>query len=90
MSSPVVQSTRQESSTFSEGQQIDAKVVDIQVQEGNKRKTTITYEIDGSDCAAREEIYKKEVTLTIDAIVKVIIDKVQGKSIRKVRHIQRD
>jgi len=90
VSPPAVQFIRPEASPFSEGQQIEAKVVDIQVQEGKKKKTTITYEIDGSDCFAREEVYKKEVILTTGDTVKVIIDKVQGESIRKVKHLQRD
>jgi CRISPR-associated protein (TIGR03986 family) len=87
VSPPTVQSAKQESSPFSEGQQIEAKVVDIQVQEGNKRKTTITYEINDSNCPAREEVYKRKVNLAVGDVVKVTIDKAQGRNIRKVKHL---
>ncbi|MGB5961448.1 MAG: TIGR03986 family CRISPR-associated RAMP protein [Coleofasciculaceae cyanobacterium] len=81
-------SISQETQRFSEGQEIDAKVVDIQVQEGKKRKTTITYEIEGSDCPAKEEIYKRTISLVINDIVKVNIIKAKGESIRTVKLIQ--
>jgi CRISPR-associated protein (TIGR03986 family) len=87
VSPPTVQSTKQEPSPFSEGQQIEAKVVDIQVQEGKKRKTTITYEINDSNCPAREEVYKKKVNLAVGDVVKVTVDKAQGRNIRKVKHL---
>jgi len=73
---------------FSVDQVVDAKVVDIQVQEGKKLKTIITYEIEGSDCQAKEESYKQNISLAVDDIVKVTIVKVKEKSIRKVTHIQ--
>lgn len=82
-----VKPNKQEPSPFSEGQQIQAKVVDIQVQEGKKRKTTITYEINGSNCPAKAEVYKKKVTLSIGDVVTVTIDKFQGRNIRKVKHL---
>jgi len=73
---------------FSEEQEVDAKVVNIKVQEGKKRKTTITYEIEGSDCPAKEEIYKHTISLAINDIVKVSIVKIKGESIRTVKLIQ--
>ncbi|MEG4304126.1 TIGR03986 family type III CRISPR-associated RAMP protein [Microcoleus sp. D3_18a_C4] len=81
-------SISQETQRFSEGQEIDAKVVDIQVQKGKKLKTTITYEIEGSDCLAKEEIYKRTISLAINDIVKVSIIKTRGVSIRIVKLIQ--
>jgi CRISPR-associated protein (TIGR03986 family) len=72
---------------FLEGQDIDAKVIDIQVQEGKKLKTTIIYEIQGSDCPAKEEIHKQKVSFAVGDIVKVTIVKVQGKNVRKVKHL---
>jgi CRISPR-associated protein (TIGR03986 family) len=78
---------KQENSPFSKGQQVDGKVVNIQVKEGSKRRTTITYEIDGSACEAKEEVYKKKVDLAIGDIVKVAVDKFQGKNIRKVKRL---
>ena len=78
----------QETQRFSEGQEIDGKVVDIKVQEGKKIKTTITYEIQGSDCPAKEEIYKRTISLAINDIVKVSIVKTKGESIRTVKLIQ--
>jgi len=80
-------SAKEQIQQFSEGQEIDAKVVNIKVEEGQKLKTIITYEIPGSDCLAKEEIYKKKVSLAEGNIVKVSIIKAQGKSIRKVKHI---
>jgi hypothetical protein len=80
-------SAKEQIQQFSEGQEVDAKVVNIKVEEGQKLKIIITYEIPGSDCLAKEEIYKKKVSLTEDNIVKVSIIKAQGKSIRKVKHI---
>ncbi|MFB8787640.1 MAG: TIGR03986 family CRISPR-associated RAMP protein [Potamolinea sp.] len=78
----------QETQGFLEGQEIDAKIVDIKVQEGNKIKTTITYEIQGSACPAKEEIYKRNISLAINDIVKVCIVKAKGESIRTVKLIQ--
>lgn len=72
---------------FSEGQEIDAMVVNIEVQEGKKLKTTITYDIQGSDCQAKEEVYKQKVSLAVGDILKVSIVKSQGKSIRKVKRV---
>jgi CRISPR-associated protein (TIGR03986 family) len=82
-------SISQETQRFSEGQEIDAKVVDIKVQEGKKRKTIITYEIEGSDCPAKEEIYRHTVSLAINDIVKVSIVKTKGESIRTVKSIDK-
>ncbi|WP_293154628.1 MULTISPECIES: TIGR03986 family CRISPR-associated RAMP protein [unclassified Microcoleus] len=81
-------SISQETQLFSEGQEIEAKVVDIKVQEGQKLKTTITYEIEGSDCLAKEEIYKRTISLAINDIVKVSIIKTRGESIRTVKLIE--
>ena len=81
-------SISQPTQQFSEGQEIDAKVIDIKVQEGKKLKTTITYEIEGSDCQAKEEIYKHTISLAINDIVKVSIVKTKGESIRTVKLIQ--
>jgi CRISPR-associated protein (TIGR03986 family) len=81
-------SISQPAQRFSEGQEIEAKVVDIKVQEGKKLKTTITYEIEGSDCLAKEEIYKHTISLAINDIVKVSIVKTKGESIRTVKQIQ--
>jgi CRISPR-associated protein (TIGR03986 family) len=71
---------------FSEGQEIDAKVVNIK-EEGQKQKIIITYEIKGSDCLAKEESYKQKVSLAVGDILKVSILKVQGKNIRKVKRV---
>lgn len=79
-------SAKQPIQHFSEGQEIDAKVVNIQVQEGQKLKTIITYEIQASDCSAKEETYKP-VSLAVGDILKVTIVKAQGKSIRKVKRV---
>jgi CRISPR-associated protein (TIGR03986 family) len=79
-------SAKQPIQQFSEGQKIDAKVVNIQVQEGQKLKTIITYEIQGSDSSAKEETYKP-VSLAVGDILKVSIVKAQGKSIRKVKRV---
>lgn len=81
-------SITQETKLFVEGQEIEAKVVDIQVQEGKKLKTTITYEIQGSDCLAKEDVYKRTIYLDINDIVKVSIVKAKGESIRTVKLIQ--
>ena len=81
-------SAKQPTQQFSEGQDIEAKVVDIKVQEGKKLKTTITYKIEGSDCLAKEEIYKHTISLTINDVVKVNIVKTKGESIRTVKLIQ--
>ena len=81
-------SISQETQLFSEEQEIEAKVVDIKVQEGKKLKTTITYEIEGSDCLAKEEIYKRTISLAINDIVKVSIIKTRGESIRTVKLIE--
>jgi len=80
-------SAKEQIQQFSEGQEVDAKVVNIKVEERQKLKTIITYEISGSDCLAKEEVYKKRVSLAEGNIVKVSIIKAQGKSIRKVKHI---
>lgn len=80
-------SSNQLTQYFSEGQEIDANIANIEVQEGKKQKTIITYEIQGSDCLAKEEIYKQKVFLTVGDILKVSIVKVQGKSIRKVKRV---
>lgn len=81
-------SISQTAKRFSEGQEIEAKVVDIQVQEGKKLKTTITYQIEGSECPAKEKIYKRTISLNINDIVKVSIVKTQGESIRTVKLIE--
>ncbi len=75
-------------SLFSEGQEVEAKVVDIKVKEGKKLKTTITYQIEGSDCLAKEELYKHTISLAINDLVKVTIVKNKGESIRTVKLIQ--
>jgi CRISPR-associated protein (TIGR03986 family) len=80
-------STSQLTQQFSEGQEIDAKVVGIEVQKGNKVKTTIIYDIPGSDCQAKEEIYKHTVALSVGDLLKVSIVKAQGKSVRKVKRV---
>ncbi|KKD34785.1 CRISPR-associated protein [Limnoraphis robusta CS-951] len=79
-------SIEQQTELFLEDQEVDAKVVDIQVKEGKKLKTTIIYEIQGSDCSAKEETYKP-VSLAVGDILKVCIVKAQGKSIRKVKRV---
>ncbi|MEY3866258.1 MAG: hypothetical protein RLZZ338_149 [Cyanobacteriota bacterium] len=79
-------SAKQPIQQFSECQEIEAKVVNIKVQEGQKLKTIITYEIQGSDCSAKEETYKP-VSLAVGDILKVSIVKAQGKSIRKVKRV---
>lgn len=79
-------SIEQQTELFLEDQEVDAKVVDIQVKEGKKLKTTIIYEIQGSDCSAKEETYKP-VSLAVGDILKVSIVKAQGKSIRKVKRV---
>jgi CRISPR-associated protein (TIGR03986 family) len=81
-------SISQPAQRFSEGQEIEAKVVDIKVQKGKKLKTTITYEIEGSDCLAKEEIYKHTISLAINDVIKVSIIKTKGESIRTVKQIQ--
>ncbi|WP_204103144.1 MULTISPECIES: TIGR03986 family CRISPR-associated RAMP protein [Spirulina sp. CCY15215] len=77
------------SSKFSEGQEITAKVVNIQVTKEKKRKTILTYEIEGSECQATEEIYKREVSLINGDLVKVTIIKVKENNIRKVKLISK-
>lgn len=83
---------QQSSQQFLEGQVVKARVVDIKEEEipkGKKQqlKTTITYEIEGSDCPSTEEVNKQKVSLAIGDIVKVSIVKVQGISIRKVKRV---
>ncbi|HBE19306.1 MAG TPA: TIGR03986 family CRISPR-associated RAMP protein [Cyanobacteria bacterium UBA11149] len=85
--SPPQNSISQPTQLFLEGQEIEAKIVDIKVQEGKKLKTIITYKIEGSECLAKEEIYKRTVSLVSNDIVKVVIVKTQGKSIRTVKLI---
>ena len=75
------------------GQEIEAKVINIEkenVNQGKKPKlrTIITYEIQASDCQSKEEIYKQEVSLSIGDLVKVKIEQVQGASIRKVKRVE--
>ncbi|AFZ28131.1 CRISPR-associated protein [Cylindrospermum stagnale PCC 7417] len=78
---------------FTEGQIIEGTVTNIEkqsVQDGRrtKLKTTITYEIKGSDCPSKEEVNKQEVTLFIGDIVKVKIEKFQGTSVRRVKRVE--
>jgi hypothetical protein len=84
---------KQPSQQFSESQIVDAKVADIkeeQVPHKNKTKlkTTITYEISGSDCPSTEEVNKQKVSLAIGDVVKVNIVKAQGTSIRRVKRVE--
>ncbi len=84
---------KQSSQQFLEGQIVDAKVADIkeeQVSHKNKTKlkTTITYEISGSDCPSTEEVNKQKVSLAIGDVVKVNIVKAQGTSIRRVKRVE--
>lgn len=84
---------KQPSQQFSEGQEVDAKVVDIQeeeIQKGNKKqlKTMITYKIEGSDCLSKEVVDKQKVSLAIGDVVKVNIVKVQETNIRKVKRVE--
>ena len=88
-----VNNNREVTSKFEEGQEIEAKVIDIdrkEIYDGKKTKlkTTITYEIQGSDCLAKEEVKKREVNLSVGDTVIVKIKKCQGGSIRKVEKIQ--
>lgn len=80
-------STQQITQLFSEGQEIEAKIFDIKVEEGQKLKTTIIYEIQDSDCLAKEDIYKQKVSLAVGDVLKVSIVKVQGKSVRRVKRV---
>ncbi len=80
--------TEQTTQEFLVDQIVDAKVVDIQVEEGKKLKTIITYEIQCSDCLAKEEVYKKKVFLDVGNSLKVSIVKAEGKSIRKVKRFE--
>jgi CRISPR-associated protein (TIGR03986 family) len=78
---------------FTEGQIVEARVISIDKQnipdgKKTKLKTTITYEIDGSDCLSKEEEKKKEVNLNIGNMVKVKIEKCQGLSVRKVKRLE--
>lgn len=87
-----INNNRQITSKFEEGQEIEAKVIDIdrkEIQDGKKTKfkTTITYQIQDSDCPSKEEVKKKEVNLSEGDIVMVKIKKCQGQSIRKVERI---
>lgn len=80
---------------FFPGQEVDAKVIAINlkpIKEGkkNKSKTIIFYQIEGSNCQSEEEVYKQEVKLNIDDIVKVQIVKVKNLSIRKVKQIDKN
>lgn len=79
--------------TFAEGQEVEAKVINIEKQnvpQGKKIKlrTTITYEIRASDCQSKEEVYKQEVFLSIGDLVKVKIEQVHGASVRKVKRVE--
>ncbi len=83
---------QQVSQQFAKAQEVDAQVIEIKEEEinrGNRTqlKTTITYDIEGSDCPAKEERYKQKVSLAIGDVVKVTIVKVQGMNIRKVKQI---
>jgi hypothetical protein len=77
---------------FKEGEIVEATVLEIDnqsVKKGNKTilRTTITYEVIGSDCHSTEEVNKKGVALSIGEIVKVRIEKCQAASVRKVKRI---
>ncbi|QFS51964.1 TIGR03986 family CRISPR-associated RAMP protein [Nostoc sphaeroides] len=79
--------------TLTEGQVVEGTVIKIdrqQVPDGKKTKlkTTITYEIQGSDCPSKEEVNKQEVSLTIGDMVKVKIERCQGTSVRKVKRVE--
>ncbi|MCC5660358.1 TIGR03986 family CRISPR-associated RAMP protein [Nostoc sp. XA010] len=80
------------SEELTEGQVVEGTVIKIdrqQVPDGKKTKlkTTITYEIQGSDCPSKEEVNKQEVSLTIGDMVKVKIERCQGTSVRKVKRV---
>ncbi|MGB3510609.1 MAG: TIGR03986 family CRISPR-associated RAMP protein [Microcoleaceae cyanobacterium] len=90
---PEKKTNKQPDGKFPKGQLVDAKVVDIKeenILQGNKTKlkTIITYEIEGSDCQSKEEINKQKVDLSIGDIVKVKIEKVKDRSIRKVKRVE--
>jgi CRISPR-associated protein (TIGR03986 family) len=80
------------SQKFSQGQEVDAQVIDIEpksIQKGNKTEpmTIITYQIQGSDCKSTEEIRKHEIDLQLGMTVKVRIDKVKNNNVRKVKRV---
>jgi DNA-directed RNA polymerase subunit E'/Rpb7 len=77
---------------FKEGEIVEATVLEIDsksVKKGNRTilRTTITYEVIGSDCHSTEEVNKKGIVLSIGEIVKVRIEKCQAASVRKVKRI---
>ena len=80
------------SQKFSQGQEVDAQVIDIEpksIQKGNKTEpmTIITYQIQGSDCKSTEEIRKHEIDLQLGMTVKVRIDKVKNNNVRRVKRV---
>ncbi len=78
---------------FEIGQEIDAAVISCKVQQIQKKKktklrTTIKYQIEGSDCESEAEVNNAELHLPVGQIEKVIIEKVQGRNVKKVKRIE--
>lgn len=73
---------------FAEGDIVEAKVMSIEERNTGKLITTITYDIQGSDCQSKEEVKKKKVNLSIGDVVKVEIITCQNRNIRKVKRLE--
>ncbi len=73
---------------FAEGDIVEAKVMSIEEKNTGKLTTTITYDIQGSNCPSKEEVKKKKVNLSIGDVVKVEIITCQNRNIRKVKRVE--
>jgi CRISPR-associated protein (TIGR03986 family) len=73
---------------FAKGDTVEAKVISIEEKNIDKLITTITYDIQGSDCSSKEEVKKKKVNLSIGDVVKVEIITCQNRNIRKVKRLE--
>lgn len=75
---------------FSDGQIVEAKVLDIatKVIDSKKTKTTITYEVYGSKLGKTEDFYKKSVSFAIGDIVKLRITEVKNGNIKKYDRLE--
>lgn len=89
-SSPAKFSQSDQANKFSDGQIVEAKVLDIatKVIDSKKTKTTITYEVNGSKLGKTEELYKKSISLAIGDIVELRITEVKNGNIKKYERLE--
>jgi CRISPR-associated protein (TIGR03986 family) len=73
---------------FEVGQEVNARITKIDRQLTNKVKTTITYQIEGSNSSPKEEVYKKAVNLSEGDRVKIRIEKVNNSGVTKIKRIE--